>query len=71
MNSITLSLTVFYSYQLVSEAMEQVSVSSQHLCKVMGLPQRESCPTKSSLTTSEDEQLPGTTSSSGHSYIKK
>ncbi|CAI8015141.1 hypothetical protein GBAR_LOCUS9427 [Geodia barretti] len=58
-------------YQLVSEAVEQVSVSSQRLCKVMGLPQRESCPTKSSLTAAEDDHLPGNTSSSAAVTNKK
>ena len=53
------------SYQLVSEAVEQVSASSRHLCKVMGLPQRDSCPAKTSPSTAEDDQLSSTASSSG------
>ena len=45
--------------------MEQVSAASQHLCKVMGLPQRERCPAKGSPVTTEDDQLSSTASSSG------
>ena len=48
--------------------MEQVSAASQHLCKVMGLPQREGGPVKT--TTTEDDQLSSTASSSGDDDIK-
>ena len=65
---VDLALCVLLSeaiYQLVSEAVEQVSAASQHLCKVMGLPQRERCPAKGSPVTTEDDQLSSTASSSG------
>ena len=50
--------------------MEQVSASSQHLCRVMGLPQRESCPVKASSSSAEDDQLSSTASSSSNDVLQ-
>ena len=62
--------TMFYSYEILNEAIDRMTDISVHLCQVMCLPQRDYVEGATKPTALEDTHSPSSSASPGNTCMR-